>query len=278
MKNLFAYPAYFAYLAYNSVNREQERRTVKKIRFTLIELLVVIAIIAVLAGMLLPALGKTREIARGAACLNNFKQCGMAVNLYLGDNNDWYFNRYNSGNGNYYASGGTWNQGVAVDGVGRIGMLATYLGSEKDVDFIGATGYNSSGKFYRSRMTCPSFQLPPDHTSSFRFSFTITTFLATNHVKASKVVRPGDSAIFAEVDCPSGAAFFSYKAANDSSLGAVVTRHNNKTASITYYDGHADFRAYRTIPYGWNMRLNRFWLPWPDDSDADKKDFMTTLQ
>ena len=68
----------------------------RKKDFTLIELLVVIAIIAVLAGMLLPALGKTRETAKAVGCTNNFKQLGTACQLYAGDNNDSAFS--NDGN------------------------------------------------------------------------------------------------------------------------------------------------------------------------------------
>ena len=51
--------------------------------FTLIELLVVIAIIAVLAGMAMPALGRARESGRRTACLNNLKQIGTGIELYL---------------------------------------------------------------------------------------------------------------------------------------------------------------------------------------------------
>lgn len=58
--------------------------------FTLIELLVVIAIIALLIGILLPALGSARDSARDMKCAANTRSMGTSMELYSGDNKDWY--------------------------------------------------------------------------------------------------------------------------------------------------------------------------------------------
>jgi prepilin-type N-terminal cleavage/methylation domain-containing protein len=76
----------------------------KRSAFTLIELLVVISIIAVLVAILLPALGRAKQIAVRVSCLSKMKQLGLATLAYTNDSKgfvpnkevDWCIHHYNT--------------------------------------------------------------------------------------------------------------------------------------------------------------------------------------
>ena len=83
-----------------------ERRKMKKKGFTLVELLVVIAIIAMLLAILMPALGKVRQLAQRIMCSTNLSGLGKAMLTY--SNDDKYESFPIAG-----ASGSYWNTGAS---------------------------------------------------------------------------------------------------------------------------------------------------------------------
>jgi prepilin-type N-terminal cleavage/methylation domain-containing protein len=56
-----------------------------RLAFTLIELLLVVSIIALLIGLVIPALGQSRETARRVKCLANLRSIGQAFGVYLNE-------------------------------------------------------------------------------------------------------------------------------------------------------------------------------------------------
>jgi len=64
--------------------------------FTLVELLVVIGIVAALAAISLSSLSAMRTRARCIQCVSNLSQWGMALQMYINDN-DGYLPRRGQG-------------------------------------------------------------------------------------------------------------------------------------------------------------------------------------
>lgn len=57
---------------------------------TVMELLVVLAALAILAGILLPLLGRSRQLSYRTQCASNLKQLSNAFTLYAGDWSDFW--------------------------------------------------------------------------------------------------------------------------------------------------------------------------------------------
>lgn len=63
--------------------------------FTLIELLIVVAIIALLVSMLVPSLGRARELTRTVMCASLMRGYAMATEMYVAANRQMMMDSYN---------------------------------------------------------------------------------------------------------------------------------------------------------------------------------------
>ena len=189
-----------------------------KNRFTLIELLVVIAIIAILASMLLPALGKAKEVARTISCVNKMKQFGQAGNFYQGDNQDYLPYTVSTGNNSAWCAESGW--------------ASSYL--------LGELAYEKNKTFFR----CPSQIRPNPEAKYENYSYganidfgAVVMWADQLYQKKSSQVKKSPSILahIIDTDGKSGDTGTYYAAFYDwSNFG---TRHNKKS-NVLFLDGH----------------------------------------
>ena len=243
--------------------------------FTLIELLVAIAIIAILAAMLLPALSSAKKKALAISCLNNLKQLGLGMMLYVGDNNDKFPAVASNNQGPHAEDWIYWRTPAADPNINYDKVLNSPIAQ--------AIGTGKSTNIFN----CPGDRLA--HPNGFLFSYTFNGNATkangmgrqydsggANPVdfKTTQVRRPTDKIMLVEEpssfnadDMPPGGSIGATGILDDGrwepKIGVLTgnlisLRHAKRGGNVNFADGHAqltpwqwatnDFYAVATTP------------------------------
>jgi len=195
--------------------------------FTLIELLVVIAIIAILAALLLPVLGRAKEIRPFGAMLSQMGQIGLAVQLYEEENGDEFPRSQHSA----FSHGQlTWGRAIAP----QMGFTTT-------------TWTNLLSGVYHcpsDRRTTPwsygqnvYFELGPDDDYEGK---------PQTWRRFDSVPRPSATVLLAENASSADHIMPNFWTAPQDAVDVASRRHGQRS-NYTFVDGHAEARAFQTI-------------------------------
>jgi prepilin-type N-terminal cleavage/methylation domain-containing protein/prepilin-type processing-associated H-X9-DG protein len=238
--------------------RAEPQGRISAVGFTLIELLVVIAIIAILAGMLLPALTKAKSKAQRTACLNHVRQIGLALVMYVEDNEGRTPPR-NSGVNNFATSG-----------------TPNFLGSLQ-------SGLTKSSKVF----ACPVAKPAPPTDGAPPNAQNDTGYLGNAVVmgrKLADVPRPSEIIYMQELferrhraylrpqETSASSGVFRTWQHSTAAVGQHYTTLHEKGGNLLYGDGHADYRKGASLR-SWEFGLN----PGEDTHGSPARDYTSAF-
>jgi prepilin-type N-terminal cleavage/methylation domain-containing protein/prepilin-type processing-associated H-X9-DG protein len=214
--------------------------TAKREGFTLIEMLAVIAIIGVLAALLLPTLGQAKATAKRIRCVNNLRQLGIGLQVFLANNHSYPVIGTGTNEG-YRGHDRTWIAQLQREGLGKSRPETNYwqrgvwccpsarwsAGTLARMSPTAYYGYNRFGVLF------PGHRVNFGLEGHYNLDLDIRTPITESEVAVpSNMIAIGDSQ-------NGGIQFDRRRLLEVAHAGNFLTRHQGK-ASVLFCDGHVE--------------------------------------
>jgi prepilin-type N-terminal cleavage/methylation domain-containing protein/prepilin-type processing-associated H-X9-DG protein len=244
----------------NSSPRRPARDPRPAYAFTLLELLVVIAIIAILASLLLPVLSAAKKRAAQAACINNLKQLGLGMQMYVDDNRDTFPGMASQHSGFQSSDWIYWRTNTAYPQVDKSPIVLTLananpklfrcpLDTDDSARIAQADGvngpylYSYSVTSYNITSTVDdngnSHDVDPGMSSDFANGENLPFMLSAVRNPEGKIMFAEEVASNSNSDNPTGAAVINDGRWMPQDPDPLTARHGGK-ADVTFADFHVE--------------------------------------